>query len=342
MSASVTSIEEHRIDQVLPAGAGTEQRKAAMADLGRALKQHAYGFTTVTPLTHQRVNARENAAWAHDLPGIFGWSRPFKEALPSPDLLRLMQRCGVIESADQNAGMEGALRAQVRASTLDGQLYFHSAYPTSATDAVFFGPDTYRFVRALRASLMGLNKPVRRAADIGCGAGPGAVTLALAYPGAEVFGIDINPAALVLTEVNARIAGAGNLEAVNSNLLKDVAGEFDLIVSNPPYLLDGEQRAYRHGGGELGAGLSIAVVEEAIARLAPGGTLMLYTGVAIVANADPFRMAVEPRLRDAAFLWSYEEIDPDVFGEELGEAAYAHADRIAAVWLCATRPGSPQ
>ena len=336
MTASVISIEEHRIDQVLPAGAGSAERKTAMVELGRALKQHAYGFTTVTPLTHQRVNARDSAAWAHDLPGIFGWSRPFTAAIPSPRILALMQSAGVIEGEDLSA----PLRAQVRASTLDGQLYFHSAFPTSSTDAVFFGPDTYRFIRTLRTSLKSVTAPVRRAADIGCGAGPGAVTLALAYPGAEVFGIDINPAALVLTEVNARIAGATNLEAVNSNLLKDVTGQFDLIVSNPPYLLDREQRAYRHGGGELGAGLSIAVVDEAIARLAPGGTLMLYTGAAIVANADPFRMAVEPRLRDAAFLWSYEEIDPDVFGEELDEPAYDHADRIAAVWLCATRPAS--
>lgn len=337
MTASVTSIEEHRIGQVLPAGAGTGERKSAMVDLGRALRQHAYGFTTVTPLTHARVNARDSAAWAHDLAGIFGWSRPFKSAVPNPAILALMERAGVID----DSGEDGALRAQVRASTLDGQLYFHSAYPTTAADAVFFGPDTYRFIRALRNSLAALNMPVRRAADIGCGAGPGAITLALAYPGAEVFALDINPAALVLAEVNARIAGADNLEAVNSNLLKDVDGQFDLIVSNPPYLLDREQRAYRHGGGDLGAGMSVAVVEEAIARLAPGGVLMLYTGVAIVANADPFRMAVEPRLRDAGFLWSYEEIDPDVFGEELDEPAYQHADRIAAVWLCATKGARP-
>lgn len=335
MTASVTSIEEHRIDQVLPAGAGSGERKTALVQLGSALKQHAYGFTTVTPLTHQRVNARDSAAWAHDLPGIFGWSRPFKAATPSPDILALMEQAGALVRVDDS----DALRAQLRASTLDGQLYFHSAYPTTAADAVFFGPDTYRFIRALRASLVMLDRPVRRAADIGCGAGPGAVTLALAYPGAEVFGVDINPAALVLTEVNARIAGASNLEAVNSNLLKDVPGQFDLIVSNPPYLLDREQRAYRHGGGDLGAGLSVAIVDEAIERLAPGGVLMLYTGAAIVANTDPFRMAVEPRLRDAGFLWSYEEVDPDVFGEELDEPAYAHADRIAAVWLCATKPG---
>ena len=36
--------------------------------------------------------------------------------------------------------------------------------------------------------------------------------------------------------------------------------------------------------------------------------------------------------------WSYEEIDPDVFGEELDEAEYRCADRIAAVWLAVRRP----
>ncbi len=334
MSAAIISLEEHRLEQVLPPGAASAESKAALIALGLSLKQHAYEFTTVTPLTQRRVNARASAAWAHDLPGIFGWTRPFKSAVPGAPLLALMERAGVVQ---EQAGM---LRASLRASTLGGQLYFHSAYPTAASDAVFFGPDTCRFVRAIRAALLTLDRPVQRAVDIGCGAGPGAVTVALAYPGAAVYAVDINPAALVLAEVNAAIAGAANLHAVNSNLLASVDGEFDLIVSNPPYLLDHEQRAYRHGGGELGAGLSIAIVEEAIARLAPGGTLLLYTGVAIVASADPFRMAVEPRLRAAGFLWSYEEIDPDVFGEELEEAAYAFTDRIAAVWLCATKPGS--
>lgn len=343
MSAAVISIEEHRIEQVLPQGAASAQSKAALQALGCALKQHAYEFATVTPLTHRRVNARATAGWAHDLPGIFGWSRPFKAAAPGPELLALMRNAGVID------GGPGTLRASLRASTLGGQLYFHSAFPTNAADAVFFGPDTYRFIRAMRASLLALDRaqrPIRRAADIGCGAGPGAVTIALAYPGAEVFAADINPAALVLAEVNAAIAGAHNVTPVNSNLLNGIEGEFDLIVSNPPYLLDHEQRAYRHGGGDLGAGLSIAVVDEAIRRLAPGGTLMLYTGVAIVASADPFRMAVEPRLRAAGFFWSYEEIDPDVFGEELDELVYGFTDRIAAVWLCATKPatepGSPE
>jgi len=332
MSAAVFSLDGQRLDGAAPLDGIDQERCEALVRLGTALRQHGYAFTTVTPLTHKRINARASAGWAHDLSGIFGWSRPFTPALPGPDLLALMQAARVV---DNDAEL---LRSSVRASTLDGQLYFHSAYPTSAADAVFFGPDTYRFVRALRASLAECGQRIGRAADIGCGAGPGAITIALACPDAVVHALDINPAALALTEVNARMAGVSNVVAANSNLLNGVEGLFDLIVSNPPYLLDREKRAYRHGGGDLGAGLSVAVVEAAIDRLAPGGTLMLYTGAAVVGNTDPFRQAAEARLRAAGFSWTYEEIDPDVFGEELEEAAYAFADRIAAVWLVARRP----
>ncbi|MDB5973554.1 MAG: SAM-dependent methyltransferase [Nevskia sp.] len=306
----------------------------ALCSLGRALQQHGYAFTTVTPLTQQRVNARAESAQAHDLAGIFGWSRPFTADAVAAPLLALMREAGVVDSE------QGILRATLRASALDGQLYFHSAYPTTAADAVFFGPDTSRFVRALRCALAVLEQAPLRAADIGCGAGPAAITIALAHPGAAVYALDINPSALQLTEVNAALAGAGSVRALPSDMLGGVAGLFDLIVSNPPYLLDRERRAYRHGGGALGAGMSLAVVEAAVVRLAPGGKLMLYTGVAIVGNSDPFRAAAAALLQAARFTWTYEEIDPDVFGEELDEPAYAHADRIAAVWLCATAPGA--
>lgn len=332
MTASIIVIDDYRAEENMSSSIVHDWARPSLVALGAALKHCAYQFVTVSPLTHKRINARPASGWAHDLCGIFGWSRPFTAGLAGDDILSLMRQAGVVETA------EGALRSRVRAATLNGQLYFHSAFPTVATDAVFFGPDTYRFVRALSAAMATLEQPVTRAADIGCGAGPGAVTIALALPNAAVYAVDINPAALALTRVNAELAGASNLTAVESDLLRSVDGKFELIVSNPPYLMDGDQRAYRHGGGELGAGLSIAVVEEAIERLSPGGTLLLYTGVALVANADPFRHAVDPLLSAAGFAWTYEEIDPDVFGEELDEPAYAFADRIAAVWLRATKP----
>jgi methylase of polypeptide subunit release factors len=106
--------------------------------------------------------------------------------------------------------------------------------------------------------------------------------------------------------VNAALAGV-QVEAQHSDLLKNVEGEFDLIVANPPYLVDPSERAYRHGGGPLGAGLSLAIVDAALARLVRGGTLLLYTGVAMMDGHDPFcdEIAVRIVSRGATVKWMW-------------------------------------
>ncbi len=308
------------MNEISPNGA-----EAKLLQMARTVQSTGYAFTTPTPATHARVNARPGSAWAQDLAGVFGWSRPFREEVVPSEILVLMREAGMLLSSD------AGLRSAVRLSSLDGLLFVHSAYPTTAGDSVFFGPDTYRFARAILAHL---NKgvPVCRAVDIGCGAGPGAILVARAYPDAEVLAVDINPSALRMTRINAALAGV-QIAAVDSNLLSAVPGSFDLIVSNPPYLVDPDARAYRHGGGPLGAGLSLAILDAALDRLAPGGTLLLYTGAAIVNGTDPFKMAATAQIGGSGASWTYEELDPDVFGEELEGGVYATADRIAAVVL---------
>jgi len=87
---------------------------------------------------------------------------------------------------------------------------------------------------------------------------------------------------------------------------------------------------YRNGG-TLGIDIALSIVAQSLEKLAPGGRLILYTGTPIVAGADAFLGAVSPML--AGHDVTYEEIDPDVFGDELEKAPYARADRIAAVAL---------
>ena len=261
-----------------------------LATLARMLRDRSYAFTTPTPATIARVNARPGNGWAADLRGVLGWSRPFRPDIMEPAMFDVMREAGMLEA------VEGGWRSRLRASTLDGLPFFHSAFPTTAADSVFFGPDTYRFARAIEGVL---DRPVSRAVDIGCGAGPGAVLVARAHPGAEVFGADINPSALRLTRANAAVAGVA-VQAVESDLLSAIPGRFDLIVANPPYMADPMARAYRDGGGPLGASLSHKILETAIERLAPGGMLLLYTGAAVVNGADPFRIAAEARLAGPA------------------------------------------
>ncbi|HGM5578928.1 TPA: methyltransferase [Pseudomonas putida] len=305
----------------------------ALLQLGRRLRADGYRFTCVTPATQARVNARSEARQARTLRDVFGWSRAFGAALLSADELEQLRIADVLEP-------QGALwRSRVRWSSLDDLLLVHSAWPTDSRDAVFFGPDSYRFAQVIQDHLRHSPQRVQHAVDIGCGAGVGALLIARAAQHAQVTAVDINPVALRHTAVNAALAGVANVSVALSDLLDGIAGTFDLIVANPPYMLDASQRAYRHGGGALGAELSLRIVEQARERLSIGGTLLLYTGVAIVEGRDALLEAVRLRLAGPAFGWSYRELDPDVFGEQLLEPGYEQVERIAAVALTVTRRG---
>ncbi|MFJ4131977.1 methyltransferase [Pseudomonas cyclaminis] len=304
----------------------------ALLNLGRGLKESGYRFITPTPMTHERVFQRLATPLAMDLRDVFGWSMPFDGALLPEAFCEELQQADVIEKHDS------LWRSAVRWSSLDDLLFVHSAYPTTQSDAVFFGPDSYRFARLIEAHLQQRFEPITRAVDIGCGAGVGALVVARARHDAEVLAVDINPRALRLTAVNAELAGLANVVAYHSDVLGSVEGEFDLIVANPPYMNDDRQRAYRHGGGALGEQLSVRIVGESMGRLALGGSLVLYTGVAIVAGGeDPFLAAVKPLLGSHAYGWTYRELDPDVFGEELDKPGYERVERIAVVALTVTR-----
>ena len=304
--------------------------------LGRWLRDSGYRFITGTPATHARVNAREDAGQARDLRDVFGWSRPFDDKLLPQSVL------GWLRDGDLLRRKGDLLLSRVRFSTLGRQLYAHSSYPTAEADAVFFGPDTYRFAALIESELQRQPLPAcARILDVGCGAGPGGMVAALASEAAapELVLADINPHALVHARANATLAGLGQVTLAHSDLYAQVEGAFDLIVANPPYLVDPTARTYRHGGGALGGGLSERIVAEGLLRLAPGGRLVLYTGAAMVGGRDPLSDALRPLVESGGCNWRYWELDPDVFGEELEAPAYREAERIAAVALVAQRPG---
>ncbi|UZE21189.1 class I SAM-dependent methyltransferase [Pseudomonas sp. B21-056] len=306
----------------------------ALLQLGRRLQADGYRFITPTPLTHERVNQRPGNERSRTLRDVFGWSRPFAPGLISADEQRQLQEAEVLEERD------GLLHSRVRWSSLDGLLFAHSAFPTQSSDSVFFGPDSYRFAQLIHSHLQQNFTAVHRAVDIGCGAGVGAIVIARARREAQVLALDINPLALRLSAVNAALAEVGNLEIAYSDLLQNVDGQFDLIVANPPYMADPAERAYRDGGGALGAGLSLRIVEQALPRLTPGGSLVLYTGVAMVDGRDPFLEALGTWRDSPEFGWTYKELDPDVFGEELLTPGYQNVERIAVVALVVTRIGA--
>jgi SAM-dependent methyltransferase len=256
---------------------------------------------------------------ARTLRDVFGWSRPFGPGVVPQGLLALLDQAGAIEDA-------GPLRrSRVRFSSLGPLLLAHSAYPTTAPDAVFFGPDTYRF-----ASFVESRAPARidALADVGCGTGAGG--LLLAERAATVQLLDVNAAALRFARANCELNGA-SAEVRQSDVLFGARGPLDLIVANPPYLVDPLRRAYRDGGGDLGTGLSVRIVAESLDRLRAGGRLLLYTGTPVIAGDHVLRGKLAPVL--GGLRHDYRELDPDVFGDELEQPAYTGVDRIAVVGL---------
>jgi methylase of polypeptide subunit release factors len=297
----------------------------ALIALGRKLRRVGYRFVSVTPKTHHIVGGRPDKSVS--LRSIFGWNRSFSLTDLDSDLIEDLRQAGALEQLD------GHYRSAVRFATIDDLIFAHSAFPTSEKNAVFFGPDTYRFVKLLRMSLAGLSGKKLQVVDVGCGSGAGGLfTAKLLGTGVELTLADISHTALEYGAVNAAINGIVADTAL-SDVLNNINREVDVIIANPPYLVDDEQRLYRHGGGDLGLAVATRIVEEALVQMRPGGRLVLYTGTPIVGGVDLFFRTVHPLLQLYGQHFVYEEIDPDVFGDELLRPAYAEAERIAVVGL---------
>jgi methylase of polypeptide subunit release factors len=325
-------------DSSLPAS------QAALLALGKFLQQQDYRHVCTTPATHQRLLQRRADQRSTNLADAFGWNLPFSAELLPAALSASLLSTGAVSKHEE------LLLSNVRFSTLQlgeaNGLFCHSAFPTQHTDAVFFGPDSYRFAAAIGRAIadpLSMMKPSARALELCAGAGPGAWAIAQClrpFPPAELVLGDLNPKALGCAAVNFQLntpTDGTALRFAEGDLFGDASGSFDVIVANPPYLLDAARRTYRHGGETLGTDLAVRIVKESLPRLTATGCLVLYTGAPMVRGRDVLHHALQPLLQQTGFSSTYEEIDPDVFGEELEQPAYAQVERIAAVSVVVRR-----
>ena len=130
--------------------------------------------------------------------------------------------------------------------------------------------------------------PQGRVLDMGTGSGAIAVAIAHTRPDAKVAALDVSPAALAVARANAADHGAA-VRFVHSDWFGAIAGQqFDLIVSNPPYIADGDlhlsQGDLRFEPGtaltDYSDGLSALrrIVAGAPAHLQAGGWLLMEHG----------------------------------------------------------------
>ena len=128
-----------------------------------------------------------------------------------------------------------------------------------------------------------------RILDLGTGSGAVALALQHARPDASVWAVDASEDALAVARTNAARLQLG-VQFIASNWLNAVdiqrTGRFDLIVSNPPYVADGDPHlaALTHEplqaltSGPDGLDDIRQIIAQAPAYMAPGGRLLLEHG----------------------------------------------------------------
>ncbi|MEU6944249.1 methyltransferase [Streptomyces sp. NPDC046316] len=112
--------------------------------------------------------------------------------------------------------------------------------------------------------------PVSSALDLGTGSGIQA--LHAAQHATLVTATDLNPRALDFTRLTLALSGAREAELLQGSLFEPVDGDtYDLIVSNPPFVISPGARLTYRDGGMGGDDLCRTLVREAGERLNDGG-----------------------------------------------------------------------
>ena len=204
-------------------------------------------------------------------------------------------------TAPQAVAYEEALRARAArqpVAQITGRRLFWGLSFRVTRDVLDPRPETETLVAEA------LREPFRRLLDLGTGSGCILLSCLKDMPEACGLGVDLSEAALRVAIGNSRDLGLeARAQFRKSDWFSDVAGSFDLIVSNPPYIAEHEMaglapevrdweplQALTPSGDGLEAYRIIA--RGAGARLGPGGRLLVEIGPTQgAAVADLFQAA---------------------------------------------------
>lgn len=149
-------------------------------------------------------------------------------------------------------------------------------------------PETELLVETALSLFQQDNRAVR-AADLGTGSGAIAIALAHERPSWQIFATEMSREALAVAQCNAKKMGAKGISFYWGNWCKALpCVDFDVIISNPPYLAQKEWEANKEAlwweprealvAGEEGLSALRHICKTGLAYLRPGGRLVLEHG----------------------------------------------------------------
>ena len=138
---------------------------------------------------------------------------------------------------------------------------------------------------SLTLSNLTVRRPCEAALDLGTGCG--FQGLLAADHSRRVTAVDTNPRAIHVARFNARLNGLSNVECRQGDLFDPAAGEqFDLVVSNPPFVISPERRYIYRDAGLHGDEITRKIVRQVPDYLCQGGFCQILCNWAHVAGED--------------------------------------------------------
>lgn len=191
------------------------------------------------------------------------------------------------EQAQQFYSLASRRAAGEPVAYLVGEREFYSL-SFKVTPAVLIPRPETELLVDLALERISIDRPCK-VLDLGTGSGAVAITIAKHRPLASITAVDSSAAAMVIARMNAEHLVATNVRMLAGDWFSGVAGEeFDLIVSNPPYVADGdphlEQGDLRFephtalAAGSDGLDCIRCIITSAMVHLSAGGWLLLEHG----------------------------------------------------------------
>ena len=189
------------------------------------------------------------------------------------------------------------------------EAWFYGRKFNVSPDVLIPRPETELLCRTVLDSLSGMSVPAgrnRRLLDMCTGSGCIAWTLALELPGSEVVAVDISDGALKVADSQSfseeiSSTGARKPQFINADVLAQpltFLGQFDVIVSNPPYVMEWEKELMRSNVLDYEPHLALfvpdddpllfyrAVAKWALLMLRPGGYCIVEINEALAFDTE--------------------------------------------------------